>query len=171
MICFLAAVSICWTATPQPPKFEPRLGYRYKSDDGATATQDFYGCCAIKAVEINETAFEMYALCPFDFSDYEMPDFCNSWCPYVKMSELKPLLEQKKKMMRQDDSSMMEEMLEDDQWAMMQLQMKIQRLQKYCFRDSEDVQAMCAEPDQWSELFQELWYGGGGFFLQVKGLK
>ena len=179
LICFLAAVSICSAGNkfinvkPPPPSYKPIEGSiippheeAYRS---ANAKQGYYGCCAIKAVEMNETAFEMYAL--FDgYPYYEMPDFCNSWCVYVKMSELKPLLEQMNNM-RQDDSSMMEEMLEEDQWTMMQWQMKIQKLQKYCFKDSEDVQSMCAEPDMWSELFQELWNGGGESFLQVKGLK
>ena len=38
-------------------------------------------------------------------------------------------------------------MLGPEKWTMMQLQMKVQRLQKYCFSTSEEVQSMCAEPD------------------------
>ena len=96
---------------------------------------------------------------------YQIPDFCNSMCVYVKLSDLKPLVEQLNNVtenmnVRQDDSSMMEEMLGDDKWTMMKLQMKIQRLQKYCFMDAEEVQAMCAEPDMY--VLQTMLNGVGG---------
>merc|ERR1711913_222640 len=48
--------------------------------------------------------------------------------------------------MGHDDSSIMEEMVGPEGWAAMQIQMQVQSLQKYCFKDSEDGQAMCAEP-------------------------
>ena len=83
---------------------------------------------------------------------YQLPDFCNSMCVYVKLSELKPLVEQWNNVtdnmnVRQDDAGMMEEMLGPDKWTMMQVQLKAQGLQKYCFMASDEVQAMCAEPD------------------------
>ena len=94
-----------------------------------------------------------------EYSYSEMPEFCNSRCVYVKMSELKPLVEQwnnvtadmnmtrKAGKEEKDDSSMMEEMLGYEKWTMMKLTMMVQRLQKYCFMDSDEGQAMCAEPD------------------------
>merc|ERR1711874_652700 len=113
-----------------------------------------YGCCAIKAVERNESKAEMFALID-SYPYYQVPEFCNSMCVYVKLSELKPLVEQwnnatENMMVRQDDSDMMEEMLGEDKWTMMQVQMKAQGLQKYCFMDSEEGQAMCAEPDMYN---------------------
>merc|ERR1712183_289979 len=113
-----------------------------------------YGCCALKAVEMGENKLEMFALMDA-YPYYQMPEFCNSMCVYVKMSELKPLVEQynnatENMNMRLDDSGMMEEMLGPDKWTMMQVQIKAQGLQKYCFMDSEDAQAMCAEPDMYN---------------------
>merc|ERR1712062_19491 len=113
-----------------------------------------YGCCAIKAVEGNESELEMFALMDA-YPYYQIPQFCNSMCVYVKLSELKPLVEQWNNVtdnmnVRQDDSGMMEEMLGEDKWTMMQVQMKAQGLQKYCFMGSEDTQAMCAEPDMYN---------------------
>ena len=89
------------------------------------------------------------------FSYAQMPEFCNSMCVYVKMSELKPLVQQwnnvttDMNMTRKggEDDSMMEEMMGHEKWTMMKLKMQVQRLQKYCFMDSEEGQAMCAEPD------------------------
>merc|ERR1719510_2280131 len=138
LICFLAAVSICagyydprGRNGPVPPTDGAEPGDARQGSYG-------YGCCAIKAVETNETAFEMFAL--FDgYPYYEMPDFCNSYCVYVKMSELKPLLEQMNNM-RQDDSSMMEEMLENDQWTMMQWQ------------DDSSMMEEMLENDQWTMM-------------------
>ena len=75
------------------------------------------------------------------------------------MRELKPLVEKwnnvtaEMNMTRQagkedqDDASMMEEMLGYEKWTMMKLTMMVQKLQKYCFMDSDEGQAMCAEPD------------------------
>ena len=114
----------------------------------------YYGCCALKAVEMGENKLEMFALMD-SYPYYQMPEFCNSMCVYVKLSELKPLVEQwnnatENMNVRQDDSDMMEEMLGEDKWTMMQVQMKAQGLQKYCFMNSEDTQAMCAEPDMYN---------------------
>merc|ERR1712226_219450 len=104
-----------------------------------------YGCCAIKAVERNDSKTEMFALIDA-YPYYQLPEFCNSMCVYVKLGELKPLLEQSYNKteninisfhinMRKEDSSMMEEMLGYDMWTMMQVKIKVQGLQKYCFMD------------------------------------
>ena len=145
-ICFLVAVSIC-CAKPETKKEE-------NDRDGR---QGFYGCCAIKAVQKNDSHVEMYALMD-PYPMYEMPYFCNSYCVYVKLSELKPIMDAMAEMvgnmmenmggmrMGHDDSSIIEEMVGPEGWAAMQIQMQVQSLQKYCFKDSEDGQAMCAEP-------------------------
>merc|ERR1711953_500364 len=148
-ICFLVAVSICY-AGQRTKREEKRNG------DGR---QGMYGCCAIKAVEKNESHIEMYALMD-PYPMYEMPYFCNSYCVYVKLSELKPIMDAMAEMvgnmmenmggmsmrMGHDDSSIIEEMVGPEGWAAMQIQMQVQSLQKYCFKDSEDGQAMCVEP-------------------------
>merc|ERR1711874_115627 len=134
-ICFLVAVSICY-AGQRTKREEKRNG------DGR---QGMYGCCAIKAVEKNESHIEMYALMD-PYPMYEMPYFCNSYCVYVKLSELKPIMDAMAEMV----GNMMENMggmrVGPEGWAAMQIQMQVQSLQKYCFKDSEDGQAMCAEP-------------------------
>ena len=107
----------------------------------------------------------MFALMDaYSYYYYQIPDFCNSMCVYVKLSDLKPLMEQWNNVtenmnVRQDDSSMMEEMLGDEKWTLMKLQMKVQRLQKYCFTTSEEVQTMCAEPDMnvLHTMLNEIW--------------
>merc|ERR1711874_341419 len=144
-ICFLVAVSICYA------------GPRTKKENGEKGRQGMYGCCAIKAVQKNDSHVEMYALMD-PYPMYEMPYFCNSYCVYVKLSELKPIMDAMAEMvgnmmenmggmrMGHDDSSIIEEMVGPEGWAAMQIQMQVQSLQKYCFKDSEDGQAMCAEP-------------------------
>ena len=147
-ICFLVAVSIC------------SAGPRTKTEDNKpveNGRQGMYGCCAIKAVQKNDSHVEMYALMD-PYPMYEMPYFCNSYCVYVKLSELKPIMDAMAEMvgnmmenmggmrMGHDDSSIIEEMVGPEGWAAMQIQMQVQSLQKYCFKDSEDGQAMCAEP-------------------------
>ena len=74
---------------------------------------------------------------------YQLPEFCNSMCVYVKLSELKPLVEQWNNGM--DTINMR--------------QMTAQGLQKYCFMDSEEVQTICAEPDM--NVLEEMLNGGG----------
>merc|ERR1712156_723680 len=146
-ICFLVAVSICYA------------GPRTKNDEKPDGRQGMYGCCAIKAGQKNDSHIEMYALMD-RYPMYEMPYFCNSYCVYVKLSELKPIMDAMAEMvgnmmenmgsmgmrMGHDDSSIIEEMVGPEGWAAMQIQMQVQSLQKYCFKDSEDGQAMCAEP-------------------------
>merc|ERR1712001_809973 len=58
-----------------------------------------------------------------------------------------------------DDSDMMENMLGKEQWMMMKLRMEVQKLQKYCFKDSEDSQAMCADPNMYMDAFQMMMNG------------
>merc|ERR1719219_3296512 len=109
-------------------------------------------------------------------SDYEMPYFCNSWCVYVKMSELKPIMDQMSNMTMssdydyndymwmskmKDDSDMMEAMMGKEQGMMMKLRMEVQKLQKYCFKDSEDSQAMCADPNMYMDVFGMIMNGLG----------
>merc|ERR1711879_591028 len=162
-ICFLVAVSICCAARP-PPK---------SPTQGGNSRQ--YGCCSVKAVEMNDTAVEMFALMDA-YPYYEMPNFCNSLCVYVKMSELKPIMDQMSNMTMnsdydyndymymskmKDDSDMMEAMMGKEQWMMMKLRMEVQKLQKYCFKDSEDPQAMCADPNMYMDVFGMIMNGLG----------
>ena len=127
---------------------------------------------------MNDTAVEMFALMDA-YPNYEMPNFCNSECVYVKMSELKPIMDQMNNMTMdsdydyndymymskmKDDSDMMEAMMGKEQWMMMKLRMEVQKLQKYCFKDSEDSQAMCADPNMYMDVFGMIMNGLGGYF-------
>merc|ERR1712241_1258971 len=143
-----------------------------REDRNGDGRQGMYGCCAIKAVQKNDSHVEMYALMD-PYPMYEMPYFCNSYCVYVKLSELKPIMDAMAEMvgnmmenmgsmsmrMGHDDSSIIEEMVGPEGWAAMQIQMQVQSLQKYCFKDSEDGQAMCAEPSM--DVLGWMMTGGG----------
>merc|ERR1711879_61529 len=169
-ICFLVAVSICCAAKRPGRPNGPR------PDSDAKGRQYYnYGCCSVKAVEMNDTAVEMFALMDA-YPYYEMPNFCNSLCVYVKMSELKPIMDQMSNMTMnsdydyndymymskmKDDSDMMEAMMGKEQWMMMKLRMEVQKLQKYCFKDSEDSQAMCADPNMYMDVFGMIMNGLG----------
>merc|ERR1712001_816200 len=60
-----------------------------------------------------------------------------------------------------DDAEMMKEILGEEQWKMTKLRMELQKLQKYCFKDSEDSQAMCADPNMYMDAFQMMMNGLG----------
>merc|ERR1712001_570358 len=160
-------------SAPKPGKQGANQGfvdYEDYGDYGSGIDSTYYnwGCCAVKAVEMNDTAVEMFALMEA-YPYYEMPNFCNSWCVYVKMSELKPIMDQMNNITMEydydyttkmkDDSDMMENMLGKEQWMMMKLRMEVQKLQKYCFKDSEDAQAMCADPNMYMDVFQMIMNG------------
>merc|ERR1711997_868390 len=59
----------------------------------------------------------------------------------------------------EDDAELMEEIVGEKQWKMMKLRMEVQKLQKYCFKDSEDSQAMCADPNMYMDVFQMIMNG------------
>merc|ERR1719278_1383532 len=58
-----------------------------------------------------------------------------------------------------DDSDMMKDILGEENWKEMLLRMELQKLQKYCFKDSDDTQAMCADPNMYMDAFQMIMNG------------
>ena len=123
-------------------------------------------CCPLKAVEsaTDESKNEMFALVEEVPWSQAKKENCSSNCAYVKMKELKKVVEEMMNMTDMDKStpapSRMEESEKNEDMMMasmllgkekmmeMKMKMKINRLQKYCFTPTDkDMQAMCAAPD------------------------
>ena len=129
-------------------------------------------CCPLKAVEsaTDETKNEMFALVEEVPWSQAKKENCSSNCAYVKMKELKMVVEEMMNMTGMDldkstpapsimeDSEKNEDMMvasmllgKEKMMEMkikMKIKMKINRLQKYCFTPTDkDMQAMCAAPD------------------------
>merc|ERR1712168_1404907 len=131
-------------------------------------------CCPLKAVESasDESKNEMFALVEqVPWSQVEMEN-CTSNCAYVKMKDLKMVMEEMMNMTNMDmdmdmdmnkttaaptrmeesaenkDKEMMYMLFGEKKMMKMMMKMKINRLQKYCFTPTDkDMQSMCAAPD------------------------
>merc|ERR1711936_265705 len=131
-------------------------------------------CCPLKAVESasDESKNEMFALVEqVPWSQVEMEN-CTSNCAYVKMKDLKMVMEEMMNMTNMDmdmdmdmdkttaaptrmeesaenkDKEMMYMLFGKEKMMKMMMKMKINRLQKYCFTPTDkDTQSMCAAPD------------------------
>merc|ERR1712066_770165 len=123
-------------------------------------------CCPLKAVEsaTNASRNEMFVFVetvPWS----QIKENCTSNCAYVKMGQLKKIMEEMKnkynetmeeekystasplqRMEDKDDQELMQDLMGDKKWMMVKLKLKINRLQKYCFTPSDDVESMCAAP-------------------------
>merc|ERR1712026_57064 len=111
-------------------------------------------CCPLKAVEsaTDETKNEMFALVEEVPWSQAKKENCSSNCAYVKMKELKMVMEEMMNMtdMDMDKSTPAPSRMEESEKSedMMMMNMMINRLQKYCFTPTEkDMQSMCAAPD------------------------
>merc|ERR1711988_1380430 len=129
------------------------------------------GCCPLKAVEsaTDESKNEMFALVEEVPWSQAKKENCSSNCAYVKMKELRMVMEEMKEMMnmtdmdmdkstpapsrmeeseKSEDMTMMYMLLGKEKMMEMKVKMMINRLQKYCFTPTEkDMQSMCAAPD------------------------
>merc|ERR1711910_50520 len=131
-------------------------------------------CCPLKAVESasDESKNEMFALVEqVPWSQVEVEN-CTSNCAYVKMKDLKMVMEEMMNMTNMDmdmdmdmnkttaaptrmeesaenkDKEMMYMLFGKEKMMKMMMKMKINRLQKYCFTPTDkDTQSMCAAPD------------------------
>merc|ERR1712142_1405795 len=122
-------------------------------------------CCPLKAVESasDESKNEMYALVEqVPWSQVEMEN-CTSNCAYVKMNDLKMVMEEMNMTdMNMDKSTaaptkveesegdmvMMNMLFGPEKMMKMKMKMKINRLQKYCFAPTDNnIQSMCASMD------------------------
>ena len=127
-------------------------------------------CCPLKAVEsaTDESKNEMFALVEEVPWTQAKKENCSSNCAYVKMKELRMVMEEMKEMMNMTDMDMdkstpapsrMESEKSEDMMMMymllgkektmeMKIKMRINKLQKYCFTPTDkDMQSMCAAPD------------------------
>merc|ERR1711962_86649 len=126
-------------------------------------------CCPLKAVEsaTDETKNEMFALVEEVPWSQAKKENCSSNCAYVKMKELKMVVEEMEEMMnmtdmdkstlaplrmeeseKSEDMMMMYMLLGKEKMMEMKMKMMINRLQKYCFTPTDkDMQSMCAAPD------------------------
>merc|ERR1712168_894772 len=126
--------------------------------------------CPLKAVESasDESKNEMFALVEqVPWSQVEMEN-CTSNCAYVKMKDLKMVMEEMMNMTNMDmdmdkstaaptrieesaenkDKEMMYMLFGEEKMMKMMMKMKINKLQKYCFTPTDkDTQSMCAAPD------------------------
>merc|ERR1711936_310075 len=121
--------------------------------------------CPLKAVESasDESKNEMYALVEqVPWSQVEMEN-CTSNCAYVKMNDLKMVMQEMNMTdMNMDkstatptsveeskgDMEMMYMLFGTEKMMKMKMKMKINRLQKYCFAPTDNnIQSMCASMD------------------------
>ena len=131
-------------------------------------------CCPLKAVEsaTEESNYEMFALIervPWS----QIKENCSSNCAYVKMKDLKKIMEEMKNMTDNmsnmttdgdmeattsptqdsrlkgmEDYDMMDMLFGKEYVMKMKMKMMMERLPKFCFMPSEnEVQSMCAAPD------------------------
>jgi len=107
-------------------------------------------CCPVMTVEsaTDESKNEMYALLEEVPWSQAKKENCSSNCAYVKMKELNNLMEEMMNMTNMDSEENLENMqmlLGKEQMEEIKMNMKINRLQKYCFAPTDkDMQSMCA---------------------------
>ena len=121
-------------------------------------------CCPVKIVEdaTDESNTEMYALVEEVPWSQAKKENCSSNCAYVKMKELKIVMEEMNMTNMdmdkdpttaaptriresEEDMQMMQMLFGKEPTMKMKLKMKINRLQKYCFAPTDkDMQSMCA---------------------------
>ena len=132
-------------------------------------------CCPVMTVESasDETKNEMFALVEEVPWSKAKKENCSSNCAYVKMKELKIVMEEMMNMTNmemdktttaptrigesEEDMEMMSMLFGKEQAMKIKMKMKINRLQKYCFKPTDrDMQSMCAAPDMDMNIFENL---------------
>merc|ERR1711988_166394 len=143
-------------------------------------------CCPVMTVESasDETKNEMYALVEEVPWSKAKKENCSSNCAYVKMKELKIVMEEMMNMPNMDmdktttaptrigvseeDMEMISMLFGKEQVMKIKMKMKINRLQRYCFKPTDrDMQSMCAAPDMDMNIFENFELPGYHFIRNI----